>query len=228
METIYRQMMSLLDNGCEGKPALMSTSTTRKPGTNELLVNGKNGIKDVPFWSSCLVAFYSWMIVLGKEGLLNAALLRLGLFSQPVGFLYTPFSILLGLLQLLAAVAPAEASQRFVDGNARQPGGERCTCGKLAQVLERPDVGILHHVFRFGVIAQDRARNTIKPLIVPAHNELIQGGIAGLHPVDDFFVGPAFGAGLFQSSGGFHGYSNYRAPTRRKVTGDGIESTACG
>jgi alginate biosynthesis protein AlgX len=46
-ETIYRQMMSLLDNGCEGKPALMSASTSLKPGVNEVLVNGKNGIKDV-------------------------------------------------------------------------------------------------------------------------------------------------------------------------------------
>jgi len=46
-ETIYRQMMSLLDNGCEGKPAIMSASTTLKPGTNEVLVNGKNGIKDI-------------------------------------------------------------------------------------------------------------------------------------------------------------------------------------
>ncbi|MFW9338755.1 alginate biosynthesis protein AlgX, partial [Glaesserella parasuis] len=46
-ETIYRQMMALLDNGCEGKPAVMSASTTLKPGNNEVLVNGKNGIKDI-------------------------------------------------------------------------------------------------------------------------------------------------------------------------------------
>ncbi len=52
----------------------------------------------VPFWSSCLVAFYSWMIVLGKEGMLNAALLRFGFLSQPVGFLYSPFAVLLGLV----------------------------------------------------------------------------------------------------------------------------------
>lgn len=52
----------------------------------------------VPFWSSTLVAFYSWMIVLGKEGLLNSALLRLGFLSQPLGFLYTPFSVVLGLV----------------------------------------------------------------------------------------------------------------------------------
>ena len=52
----------------------------------------------VPFWSSCLVAYYSWMIVLGKEGLLNTALIRFGFLSSPIGFLYTPFAILLGLV----------------------------------------------------------------------------------------------------------------------------------
>ncbi|WP_285417600.1 alginate O-acetyltransferase [Pseudomonas sp. efr-133-TYG-5] len=42
-ETIYRQMMALLDNGCEGKDAQMSASTTLKPGgKQELLVNSKN------------------------------------------------------------------------------------------------------------------------------------------------------------------------------------------
>ncbi|WP_339504805.1 alginate O-acetyltransferase [Pseudomonas sp. RL_105y_Pfl2_101] len=42
-ETIYRQMMALLDNnGCEGKPALMSSKTALKPGKNELMVNSKN------------------------------------------------------------------------------------------------------------------------------------------------------------------------------------------
>ncbi|HEX4049088.1 MAG TPA: ABC transporter permease [Elusimicrobiota bacterium] len=52
----------------------------------------------VPFWTSCLVAFYSWMIILGKEGLLNTALLRFGFISSPIGILYTPFSVLLGLV----------------------------------------------------------------------------------------------------------------------------------
>lgn len=52
----------------------------------------------IPFWSSVLVAFYSWMIVLGKEGLLNSALMRMGFISQPIGFLYSPGAILLGLV----------------------------------------------------------------------------------------------------------------------------------
>jgi spermidine/putrescine transport system permease protein len=52
----------------------------------------------VPFWTSALVAFYSWMIILGREGLLNSALLRFGIVSAPLGILYTPFSVLLGLV----------------------------------------------------------------------------------------------------------------------------------
>ncbi len=47
-ESIWRQMLALLDNGCEGKPAQMSANATLKPGKNELMVNGRNGvIKDL-------------------------------------------------------------------------------------------------------------------------------------------------------------------------------------
>lgn len=47
-ESIWRQMLALLDNGCDGKPAQLSASTTLKPGKNELMVNGRNGvIKDL-------------------------------------------------------------------------------------------------------------------------------------------------------------------------------------
>ena len=49
----------------------------------------------VPFWTSALVAFYSWIVILGKEGLLNSALMRFGFISAPLGILYTPFSVLL-------------------------------------------------------------------------------------------------------------------------------------
>lgn len=47
-DTIWRQMLALLDNGCEDRPAQMSASTALKPGKNELMVNGKGGvIKDL-------------------------------------------------------------------------------------------------------------------------------------------------------------------------------------
>jgi spermidine/putrescine transport system permease protein len=50
----------------------------------------------IPFWTSWLVAIYSWIIILGREGLLNGLLRALGL--PPVAFLGTSFSVILGLV----------------------------------------------------------------------------------------------------------------------------------
>lgn len=52
----------------------------------------------IPFWTSWLVALYSWMIILGREGLLNSMLRGLGLTSAPLALLGTPFSVILGLV----------------------------------------------------------------------------------------------------------------------------------
>lgn len=52
----------------------------------------------IPFWTSCLVAIYSWIIILGREGLLNSLLLRLGLVQAPLSMLNTPFSVVLGMV----------------------------------------------------------------------------------------------------------------------------------
>lgn len=51
----------------------------------------------LPFWTSFLVQIYSWMIILGREGLLNNALLALGLLDAPLELLNTRGSVLLGL-----------------------------------------------------------------------------------------------------------------------------------
>jgi alginate biosynthesis protein AlgX len=40
-DKVYRQMMALLDNGCEGKPAVLANKTRLRPGRNEVLVNGE-------------------------------------------------------------------------------------------------------------------------------------------------------------------------------------------
>jgi alginate biosynthesis protein AlgX len=40
-DKVYRQMMALLDNGCEGKPAVLANQTRLRPGRNEVLVNGQ-------------------------------------------------------------------------------------------------------------------------------------------------------------------------------------------
>lgn len=52
----------------------------------------------VPFWTSCLVSIYSWIIILGREGLLNNLLIKGGIIAEPLTLLNTPFSVILGLV----------------------------------------------------------------------------------------------------------------------------------
>lgn len=52
----------------------------------------------IPFWTSCLVAIYSWIIILGREGLINGLLLRAGVIDHPLAIVNTPFSVVLGLV----------------------------------------------------------------------------------------------------------------------------------
>lgn len=52
----------------------------------------------IPFWTSCLVSIYSWIIILGQEGLINNILSGLGLIARPIEFLNTTFSVILGMV----------------------------------------------------------------------------------------------------------------------------------
>jgi len=51
----------------------------------------------VPFWTSFLIRVYAWIAILKPEGLLNMALLRLGLIGEPLAILDTPAGVLIGL-----------------------------------------------------------------------------------------------------------------------------------
>lgn len=51
----------------------------------------------LPFWTNFLVRIYAWRVILGREGILNSALLNLGLIQQPLELLNTEFAVLLGI-----------------------------------------------------------------------------------------------------------------------------------
>jgi spermidine/putrescine transport system permease protein len=55
----------------------------------------------LPSWISYIVRTMSWMPVLGRNGLLNAALLKFGLISEPLDLLYNDLSIYIGMVQFL-------------------------------------------------------------------------------------------------------------------------------
>src|SRR5437667_3244874 len=52
----------------------------------------------IPFWSNLLVRTLAIMFIIRDEGLINNALLALGVIDKPITILYTNFAIQLGLL----------------------------------------------------------------------------------------------------------------------------------
>ncbi len=52
----------------------------------------------IPFWTSVILRVFAWKIILGSSGILNWALLYLGLIETPVRFLYTGVGVVFGLV----------------------------------------------------------------------------------------------------------------------------------
>jgi spermidine/putrescine transport system permease protein len=52
----------------------------------------------IPFWSNLIVRLYSWTTLLNDEGIINNILLHLGLISEPIKMLYTPFAMIVGMV----------------------------------------------------------------------------------------------------------------------------------
>ncbi|MBD2315077.1 ABC transporter permease [Desertifilum sp. FACHB-1129] len=72
----------------------------------------------VPFWTSNIIRMISWVPFLGREGLLNQALLALNIIERPVDlFLFSEFSVILALVHLytLFMIAPIFNSMMRID-----------------------------------------------------------------------------------------------------------------
>jgi spermidine/putrescine transport system permease protein len=52
----------------------------------------------LPFWTSFLVRTYAWMFLLRDTGLINSALLALGVIHEPLPLLYNAGAVILGLV----------------------------------------------------------------------------------------------------------------------------------
>jgi spermidine/putrescine transport system permease protein len=55
----------------------------------------------VPFWISFTIRTFSWIHILGEQGLINATLLHFGLISEPLRLLYTEGAVIMGLVHFL-------------------------------------------------------------------------------------------------------------------------------
>ena len=73
----------------------------------------------IPFWTSFLIRTYAWISILSQDGLLNALLMTLQITSAPIGFMYTPFAVILGLVYnfLPFMILPIYTSVEKLDGS---------------------------------------------------------------------------------------------------------------
>jgi ABC-type spermidine/putrescine transport system permease subunit I len=58
----------------------------------------------IPYWVDIIVRSFSWLIMLGDNGLINKALVGLGLVSEPLALLYNTFSVLVAMTQILLPI----------------------------------------------------------------------------------------------------------------------------
>lgn len=54
----------------------------------------------VPFWTNSLIRTYAIKIILGKKGLINNALVGLGIIDAPMNMMYTEFAVIFGLVYI--------------------------------------------------------------------------------------------------------------------------------
>ena len=82
-------------------------------------------------------------------------------------------------------------SQRIVDDDAGEPGGERGSAREALDRRERLQIGALHRVLGILAIAQYPPRGAKQPLIVAPHDEAHRSGVAARDPGREFEVGAA-------------------------------------
>ncbi|MEC5293402.1 MULTISPECIES: ABC transporter permease [unclassified Aurantimonas] len=55
----------------------------------------------VPYFTSVIVRTYSWMVLLGRTGLINQGLLSIGIIDAPLQLLYNEAAVLIGMVYVL-------------------------------------------------------------------------------------------------------------------------------
>jgi ABC-type spermidine/putrescine transport system permease subunit I len=55
----------------------------------------------LPLWTSVLVRTYAWMVLLGRNGIINRALIDSGLMDQPLPMLNSKMAVILGMVHVM-------------------------------------------------------------------------------------------------------------------------------
>lgn len=77
----------------------------------------------LPFWTSVLVRTYAWMIILGRNGIVNRFLLDYGFIERPMTMLNTRFAVVLGMVHVMLPfmILPLYSAIVRIDPDRRAP-----------------------------------------------------------------------------------------------------------
>ncbi|MFK4557217.1 putative spermidine/putrescine transport system permease protein [Caballeronia udeis] len=59
----------------------------------------------IPFWISVLVRAFAWIVLLRSGGVINSALLSLGIIKEPLDLLYNDFGVVVGMVHYMVPLA---------------------------------------------------------------------------------------------------------------------------
>jgi ABC-type spermidine/putrescine transport system permease subunit I len=79
----------------------------------------------LPFWTSIVVRTYAWMILLGRNGIINSTLLQLGIVDEPIPLMFNHVGNLIGMVHWLLpfAVFPIYGSMARLDRRLMRAAG---------------------------------------------------------------------------------------------------------
>jgi ABC-type spermidine/putrescine transport system permease subunit I len=71
----------------------------------------------LPFWTNLLVRSYGWILILNPRGIINTALLELGVISSPLELVYNATGVLIGMSHIMLpfAILPLYAVMTRLD-----------------------------------------------------------------------------------------------------------------
>ena len=147
----------------------------------------------LPFWISVLVRAFSWMVLLGRTGIINTALLSAGLISAPLEMMYNEFGVDVGMVHYMVPVATLTLYANMLGINQQVLAAARSLGATRLQVFLRvflplslPGViaaSVLVFVFSTGFFVTPALLGGGKTLMVAEYitvmiNETLRWGIA--------------------------------------------------
>ena len=104
-----------------GYPMALGIARTARPWRNVLLF-----LVILPFWTSFLIRVYAWIGLLKGNGLINNALLGLGVIDQPLPMINNDFAVYVGIVYsyLPFMVLPLYAALERLDGDLLEAAGD--------------------------------------------------------------------------------------------------------